>query len=106
MKTSVKKDISAAKTEKKKKGLLDSLLELFERVKLLFQLKNKKKEMAGTDNKSKTPDTAQKTITFEKMYKDGICTMSMIITLEKSALIRQCLSVICQRSIQNLQLRM
>ena len=76
MKTSVKKDINAAKSEKKKKSLLDRLLELFERVKLFFQLKNKKKEMAGTDNKSKTPDTAQKTITFEKMYKDGICKVS------------------------------
>jgi len=36
-------------------------------------LREGKKALAGTDNKSKVPDTAQKTITFEKMYQDGIC---------------------------------
>ncbi|MCQ2088289.1 MAG: conjugal transfer protein TraE [Bacilli bacterium] len=40
------------------------------------QLRDLKKALAGTDKDTKTPDTAQKTITFEKMYKDGICKVS------------------------------
>lgn len=40
------------------------------------QIRKLKKELSGTDVKSKTPDTAQKTITFEKMYQDGICKVS------------------------------
>ena len=40
------------------------------------QLRDLKKALAGTDKDTKTPDTAQKTITFEKMYKDGICKVN------------------------------
>ena len=75
-KTAKKADVTAANTLKKKPGIIDRIIALINRIRLLFQLKKKKKEMAGVDNKSKTPDTAQKTITFEKMYKDGICKVS------------------------------
>jgi len=75
-KTAKKADVTAANTLKKKPGIIDRIITLINRIRLLFQLKKKKKEMAGVDNKSKTPDTAQKTITFEKMYKDGICKVS------------------------------
>jgi len=75
-KSAKKADVTAANTLKKKPGIIDRIIALINRIRLLFQLKKKKKEMAGVDNKSKTPDTAQKTITFEKMYKDGICKVS------------------------------
>jgi len=32
-----------------------------------------KRTLAGNDKKQEKPDTAQKTITFKKMYRDGIC---------------------------------
>ncbi len=32
-----------------------------------------KRTLAGNDKKQEKPDTAQKTITFRKMYRDGIC---------------------------------
>ena len=37
------------------------------------RLKELKSTLAGTNKKQKTPDTAQKSITFQKMYRDGIC---------------------------------
>ncbi len=37
------------------------------------RLRRLKKRLAGSDSRSKIPTTAQKTITFEKMYSDGIC---------------------------------
>ena len=41
-----------------------------------MQLRNLKKALNGKDKETKVPDTAQKTITFEKMYQDGICKVS------------------------------
>lgn len=49
---------------------------LWEHMAVKKQIRKLKKELSGTDVKSKTPDTAQKTITFEKMYQDGICKVS------------------------------
>ena len=38
-----------------------------------WQLKVLKKKLRDGDPKDRIPDTTQKTITFEKMYRDGIC---------------------------------
>lgn len=67
---------AATVAEKKDKGLLAKINVLVDHILLKLKIKRLKKEMAGTDIKSKTPDTAQKTITFEKMYRDGICKVS------------------------------
>lgn len=40
------------------------------------RLEELKRQYAGEGSKDKKPDTAQKTITFEKMYQDGICKVS------------------------------
>ena len=37
------------------------------------RLEELKSILAGTNKKQKTADTAQKSITFQKMYRDGIC---------------------------------
>jgi len=73
-KTSGKAETTAAKSTEN--GIIAKIKALIDRLLLQLKIKNLKKEMAGTDSKSKTPDTAQKTITFEKMYKDGICKVS------------------------------
>ncbi len=38
-----------------------------------LRLNKLKKKLNGNDREDTKPDTAQKTITFEKMYKDGVC---------------------------------
>jgi len=38
-----------------------------------LKLRELKKILNGTDKKFRTPDTAQKSITFKKMFQDGIC---------------------------------
>ena len=68
--------VAAATTTDGKTGLIDKIKAIFENFLIMLKIKELKKEMAGTDAKSKTPDTAQKTITFEKMYRDGICKVS------------------------------
>ena len=73
-KTSGKAETTAAKSTEN--GIVAKIKAMIDRLLLQLKIKNLKKEMAGTDSKSKTPDTAQKTITFEKMYKDGICKVS------------------------------
>ena len=45
----------------------------FSEKKRLRELKN---ILAGNDKKQEKPDTAQKTITFKKMFRDGICQVS------------------------------
>ena len=40
------------------------------------RLRELKSALAGNDKKAEMPDTAQKTITFKKMYRDGICQVS------------------------------
>ena len=40
------------------------------------RLRELKSALAGNDKKAEIPDTAQKTITFKKMYRDGICQVS------------------------------
>ena len=45
----------------------------FSEKKRLRELKN---TLAGNDRKQEKPDTAQKTITFKKMYRDGICQVA------------------------------
>jgi hypothetical protein len=40
------------------------------------RLRELKSTLAGNDKKQEKPDTAQKTITFKKMYRDGICQVS------------------------------
>ena len=40
------------------------------------RLRELKSTLAGNDKKAEIPDTAQKTITFKKMYRDGICQVS------------------------------
>lgn len=40
------------------------------------RLRELKNTLAGHDRKRAIPDTAQKTITFKKMYRDGICLVS------------------------------
>lgn len=40
------------------------------------RLRELKSTLAGHDRKQEIPDTAQKTITFRKMYRDGICQVS------------------------------
>ena len=69
---SVKKEKVAAATHTKRTGLA----EIKDRLLIKKKIKDLKKKMAGTDSKSRIPDTAQKTITFEKMYRDGICKVS------------------------------
>ena len=39
----------------------------------LFELRH---ILSGKDRKQKIPDTAQKTITFERMYRDGTCQVT------------------------------
>lgn len=68
--------VAAATTTDGKTGLIDKIKATFENFLIILKIKELNKEMAGTDAKSKTPDTAQKTITFEKMYRDGICKVS------------------------------
>ena len=63
-KTSGKAETTAAKSTEN--GIIAKIKALIDRLLLQLKIKNLKKEMAGTDSKSKTPDTAQKTITFEK----------------------------------------
>ena len=40
------------------------------------RLRELKSALAGNDKKQEKPDTAQKTITFKKMFRDGICQVS------------------------------
>lgn len=68
--------VAAATTTDGKSSLIDKIKATFENFLIMLKIKELNKEMAGTDAKSKTPDTAQKTITFEKMYRDGICKVS------------------------------
>ena len=71
-----KVNVAAATTTDRKSSLIDKIKATFENFLIMLKIKELNKEMAGTDAKSKTPDTAQKTITFEKMYRDGICKVS------------------------------
>ena len=73
---SSKVKVAAATTTDGKSSLIDKIKATFENFLIMLKIKKLNKEMAGTDAKSKTPDTAQKTITFEKMYRDGICKVS------------------------------
>lgn len=68
--------VAAATTTNGKTSLIDKIKATFDNFLIMLKIKELNKEMAGTDSKSKTPDTAQKTITFEKMYRDGICKVS------------------------------
>lgn len=47
-------------------------ISLIQRIKNFFRLQNLKRELSGKDKSSKK-DTAQESITFKKIYPDGIC---------------------------------
>ena len=40
------------------------------------RLNQLKRILAGNEKKSQKPDTAQKTISFQKMYRNGICQVT------------------------------
>ena len=75
-----KKQEVEVKTKNKKSSKSKASTENTQKSGLSFQekmqLRNLKKALNGKDKETKVPDTAQKTITFEKMYQDGICKVS------------------------------
>lgn len=75
-----KKQEVEVKTKNKKSSKSKTSTENTQKSGLSFQekmqLRNLKKALNGKDKETKVPDTAQKTITFEKMYQDGICKVS------------------------------
>ena len=69
----MKKKQAAEKPDRhKKKGKTKPGLTFVER-RRLAELKHM---LAGTNKNAEKPTTAQKTITFQKMYRDGICQVT------------------------------
>ena len=69
----MKKKQAAEKPDRhKKKGKSKPGLTFAER-RRLAELKHR---LAGTNKNAEKPTTAQKTITFQKMYRDGICQVT------------------------------
>ena len=59
-------------TRRKSKAKERSVLTFSERL----RLKDIKKTLAGEDKKGNKPTTAQQTITFKQMFKDGVCRVT------------------------------
>ena len=67
-----KKQVAENPDRHKKKEQVKQGLTFAER-KRLAELKHR---LAGTNKNEKKPITAQQTITFQKMYRDGICQVT------------------------------